>query len=84
VSPTGGEPVRFKLLDPIVVPSEKTAMTKLLSTLLFAATAAVAFNAQAASHVAAAPMAKASEAKHDAKKMEEKKEAKPAAKAASK
>ncbi len=58
-------------------------MTKLLSTLLFAATAAVAFNAQAGSHAAAAPMAKASEAKADAKKVEVKKDAKPAAKAAS-
>ena len=37
-------------------------MTKLLSTLILAAVAMIGFNAQAASHVGAAPAMKASEA----------------------
>jgi hypothetical protein len=67
----------------IVISTKETHMTKLLSTLLFAAATSLAFNVQAASHAGAAPMAKASEAKADAKKAEAKKDAKPADKAAS-
>lgn len=55
-------------------------MTKLLSTLILAAVAMIGFNAQAASHVGAAPAMKASEAAASAPA---KKKAKAAAKKAS-
>jgi len=62
---------------------KETHMSKLLSTLIFAAVATIGLNAQAASHAGGAPMkasepaGKASEpAKKDAKKEADKKDAK--------
>ena len=51
-------------------------MTKTLASVILAMFAAVAFNAQAASHAAGAPMKASEAAKKDEKKAEKKEEAK--------